>query len=288
MNNTTANSSFLITVSNDGLSWPLLIRSIITPCGVLTNFINICIFISPKLKDISYKYMLVNSITNFFYLVFCFMGLFFSSCINVNCHSSQTLFATIYTISIINYFTSSLAIFRILIEVTLSLHTYCILTQQKWLTKVSYKLILLILFIISLLFYLEQLFAYSIVTIMSDDDEQRSVVYTSVDNSFGTSALGKSIAVVQFSVRLFLVVVVLTLLNIMNVVQFVRRFGHRKIGILERYSNNSNPEAQNLGRSTLIFGFFFEGSTFITHKKNFTTQKLKKKILTHFFKIFFS
>jgi hypothetical protein len=40
--------------------------------GILTNIINIRIFLKRNLKDVAFKYYLVNAFSNLFYLLICF------------------------------------------------------------------------------------------------------------------------------------------------------------------------------------------------------------------------
>lgn len=212
-NNNTDSENFI------GLKWSSYMWIIISLLGIITNFINICVFLNPKLKDISYNYMLSNSITTFFYLIFLFMDSFFVVCIN--CQSSQTYFASIYNILINGYFTSCLAIFRILTDVTLSVRTLQILKNKKWLEKVSYKWILTIWFVFSLIFYAPQVFAYDICAKQSSIQS-----YYMVLNNFGRTIYYVIITNIETSIRLFLAVIVLGAVNVLNVVEFKKRFNH--------------------------------------------------------------
>jgi hypothetical protein len=219
-NSSDSNSQYFI-----GLTWSTYMWTIISLFGALTNFINICVFLHPKLTDPSYRYMLSNSITNFFYLIFLFMDAIFVVCLN--CLSSQTYFAALYSIAIDGYFTSCLAIYRILIDITLSVRTLRILKNKKWLEKVSHTWIMAFWFFFSLIFYAPQAFAYAIYTWQSSLYGTLLLYYADF-NDFGNTLVYVVISNVETSIRLFLAVVVLSVINFLNVIEFRKRF-QRKI-----------------------------------------------------------
>lgn len=209
-----------------GLTWPLYARLVVACCGIVTNAINIWVFLNPKLKDLSYNYMLISSVTNFFYLCISLMTVFFTFCIN--CQSSTAYLSTIYSIGFTFYFSSSLAFFRITIEVVLSLNTYCTLTNRNWLNKIPYKRIVFVLFAFALLIYGQQRFSYSIVQIKGPT----GYAYSTQNSVFGDSDIGKFWAIGQSCVRLILAVFVITTLNVLNAIEFRKSSSQKKVGIL--------------------------------------------------------
>jgi len=222
MNQTNA-SNTTSTVPSDYsyLTWDLILRLVVLAIGMLTNTINIAVFLNKKLKDESYKYMLSNSITNFLYLSVTFIGVFLYNC--TYCPSSQTYGAVIYSIGIIFYFSSCLAIFRIVVEIALSVRTYLILTNKSF-ERFNYKNILAILLFISLLYYGQQPFAYGVGELSGPEDQ---VLYTAKANQFGNSPFAKTLIIVQFSVRIFLAVVVLSTVNCFSVIEFKKKLDAR-------------------------------------------------------------
>jgi hypothetical protein len=48
--------------------WPLLFIPSICVFGLVTNLINIAVFLNPQMKDFSFKYMLASSLSDFLYL----------------------------------------------------------------------------------------------------------------------------------------------------------------------------------------------------------------------------
>jgi hypothetical protein len=212
-NSTSSNSSAM------GLKWNLGFRLAVLSFGLVTNTINVLAFLSPKLKDTCYKYMLATTLNNLIYLIINVMGILFYYCLN--CSSSQTYFAAIYSITASLYLSDCTSVMRILLDVTISLRTYFILINKnlEWL---SYKLVLVILMCISLLYYAQIPFSYSPSTV-------DFVTYSVQSTSFGSSTLNRWLIIGQYIVRMALAVVVLSIVNVLNLIQFRRRYQKRGI-----------------------------------------------------------
>lgn len=200
-------------------------RLIEFPFGMITNFINICVFLNPKLKDTSYTYMLTISITNFFYQSFLFVSYVFMS-IPI---TQSTYFVNLYSIVVPQYLTVCLAIFRIIVEITLSLHTYCILINKNWMNRIPSKVLLPIFFLVSLLVYAQLPFTSAI---GSSTDQNGIVTYFQQPTDFGISALAKTIGVINTLLRILLAVLVLTIVNVLNVIEFRKRFNSKRVGMV--------------------------------------------------------
>lgn len=205
------------------LTWDLTFRLVVLGIGIVTNIINIAVFVNPRLKDDSYKYMLTNSVTNFFYLTITFIGVLLYNC--TYCPSSQTYASVVFSIGLIFYVSSCLAIFRIVVEIALSVRTYLILTNKNY-ERISYRQIIPILFVISMLYYGQQPFIYDIVELRGPSGQ---VLYGSRTNLFGNSSFAKILVIVQFSVRIFLAVVVLSTVNSLNVFEFKKLHAQRNL-----------------------------------------------------------
>lgn len=137
-----------------------------------------------------------------------------------------------YTVLIDDYFTSSLAIFCILLEIFLSLQRYMILTNRKMLTNLSYKIVIPVIFIISLLYYAPFLFRKNIlsttVNYYSNGTLTTSIKsYSLTFTAFGSSTAGKIIPIFLTVLRIFLGTIVLSLINILNALKFRERFNKR-------------------------------------------------------------
>lgn len=239
MNQTNSSEIISASTSSTSLSPTVLFSSFIRIIGfifgIISNSLNICVFLNPKLKETNYRYMLADSITNMSYQALLFIGTIFGFFINIS--SNQFYFSAFFQISITNYFTSSLAIMRIAIEITLSVQIYCILRNKNWINRVSYKVMLTILGTLCVVIYLFIPFQYNIVQTIAQNG---STQYTPVLNDFGNSSLGKSLAVSVTLFRLFLVSIVLSILNILNAIEFRKRYGIRRVTFLEPNLINPN------------------------------------------------
>lgn len=157
----------------------------------------------------------------------------------------------IFKIIIDNYFTSCLAIFVILIEINLSIQrllilkntTLCIINQD-------YKIITFILFLFALIYYLPQLFIQNILSTryISKNNTNTSMIrvsYSLVNTKFGNSLAGNYIPISLTIIRIILGTIVLTFINIINVIEIKKIFSNKiKYGV--RNNTNSKNRKINL------------------------------------------
>lgn len=217
MNNTTI-SSFQESLSVfSGLSWQGILRVAINSFGIVTNGFNLIVFANRKLKSPCYQLMLVKSISSLLYNIFGVVSEFVSYC--SNCQLKMFYLSTLYTYSISSYFTTCLAMFRISIEIALSIHTFCLLKNKCW-TRIRWTILICAsLAIFNCGLQSIRLWANRIVP-LSGSMKLFLVIPTSV-------ALSNSYRIficVHLSLRVFLAVVLLTTLNIMNMIEFKKRF----------------------------------------------------------------
>ena len=200
------------------------ISIVICTIGMLSNALNIFIFLNKSLTDRSYKYMMVKSTVNFFYLLISLLNEFFIYCIK--CPVTYTYFANIYAYIIGFYLCSSLALLRILIELTISFRVYQILKNKIWLNNVSYKLVVLIFLVISVIYYSEKPFTYMIQSVYIPSIGQD--LYFLVYSEFGLSKSYTFLSIGLEMIRMSLSVIVLTIINCFSVFHFRKRFQVRK------------------------------------------------------------
>jgi hypothetical protein len=181
--------------------------------GLLTNIINIIVFSNKRLRnDKLNQYLLVHSITYFFYLLFCFFSFM------IRC---QTLWAKMYELYIFNYFTSSLAIFCVLIELFISIERYLIVSNRKPIRDrfIRTRTLLTSLFVFSILFYLPNLFMDDIKHKKIADgfnSTSLKIIYNVESSEFGKSHAGKMITLILSATRTVLFLVLFTIINTMT------------------------------------------------------------------------
>lgn len=224
------------------LSWNLSLRLAVLIFSLTTNSITIVVFMNSILKDICYKYMLATSITNLAYLLINILGIFFYYC--TDCWSSHSYPSTLFSIVFTFYLSNCLLLMRILLEVTISLRTFFILANKstEWL---NYKVSILVLLVVSLLFYVQVPFAYGVNYHHHNGTLQDySVQFT----QFGLSNINHWIAIGQYVIRIFLAVLFLALINCLNMREFRKRFDNRSQFSVHAQHSVDNQAATSNGK----------------------------------------
>ena len=192
--------------------------------GVLTNGLNVLVLKRTNTKDTLFKYMLASSIIDLVYLL---LGTydFIEFCSDIQCLFKTCYWSQIYIIYIADYLTSCLALFRIFLEIFISIERYLIVLNKKYLANLPYYLVILFLFIVSLLFYLPLLFFKEITTKSNDNITMNySMQFEIVTNDLGLSLFGRFIPILLTFLRIFLGTIVLVVINLMSVYEFKKRF----------------------------------------------------------------
>ena len=210
-------------------NWYYLIISIINSIGFILNCLNISVFLNPKMKNITFKYMLNTSIADVIYL----------GCLSYNVIKYCTdhpLYNTYYTQFFIayenDYFTSCLAIFVIFTDIIISIERYLILKKKIYLKNTSYRWITSILLVVSFIYYLPIIFFRDIIVLKTNTTSLNStstqIKYINVKNALGLSDFGRIMPIVLTVVRLFLGIVVLTVVNSLNAYELRKRILEKK------------------------------------------------------------
>jgi hypothetical protein len=244
-------STMASSIPLSGFTWPTLSRAIVTSFSALTSFMNIAVFVHPKLKDVSYKYMLIISLSNFIYSLFQLAGTIFTTCLT--CATANTYLTAFFNIYFGLFSSSFLALFRITVQCTVAFNTYCILTNRNWLSRISYKLILPILFIISAALYTFQPIGITIGSFVSINGNTQ---YIPLPNSFFLSDFYSNMLIALNVLRLALIVFVVTTLNVLNVIEFRKRYKTRIFAISKTNNNNANTMVESAARTGIKLSTF--------------------------------
>ena len=213
--------------------WGYLVLPSLAIFGFLTNLISIIVLLNPKMKDISFKYLLATSISDLSYLFLCSYAFVY---ICPDCPLGNTYFTQIAVIYSSNYLTSVLAIFNIFLAIYLSLIRYSILKNKKYFQSINIYLVIASLFFISLIYYSPVLFFSKIIPIIQQDINNNITViennndyieYKVIKTSVGVSLYGKVTPIILSVIRLILAILIETSINIMNVVEFRKRYSNR-------------------------------------------------------------
>jgi hypothetical protein len=201
--------------------------------GFLTNLISIIVLLNPKMKDISFKYLLATSISDLSYLFLCSYAFVY---ICPDCPLGNTYFTQIAVIYSSNYLTSVLAIFNIFLDIYLSLIRYSVLKNKTYFQSINIYIVIASLFFISLIYYSPVLFFSKIIPIIQQDinnnikvieNNNDYIEYKVIKTSVGASLYGKVTPIILSVIRLILAILIETSINIMNVVEFRKRYSNR-------------------------------------------------------------
>ncbi len=190
-------------------SYPDLIVCIF---GTITNSLNIYVFLSniTKFKHQIFTFMLITSSVD---LVYCALLIYNNWAMCKTCQLYTTYFTQLYTIIVFDYITSCLAIFNILIDIIVSFERYLIVLNSKYLRNISLTATILIVSVLSLLYYLPVLFMKNIELIKSTNSFRLEL------NNFGSSRFAEILIIVIQSIRIFLTVILLPSVNILTAIQ---------------------------------------------------------------------
>ncbi len=188
--------------------------------GFITNALNIAVFLNSKMKDITFKYMLVISISNFFYCVFMssIMILFCD-----RCSLNQTYIVQYFRIIVYYYLSYSTHFFVSLCEIFVSSHRYLIIRYTTISKKFSDLSVIILLFLFSFLIHLNEIFSYKFVQTNYYSNLTLNSVFTTERNEFGLSTFGRIIFSVQAAIKLLISNVLLIAINIGIIYEFNKR-----------------------------------------------------------------
>jgi len=202
--------------------------------SIISNLFNIFVFLHPKMKDISFKYMLALSCSNLLYVS---VGLYGSILYCETCSISKTYGTQLFKIIIEYFLASCFGLFSILIEIVISIHRYYVLENKHNSNKfLAFKYVVPVLFATTVFIYMPVLFSYEVVPIENEN------YFMKQKTQFGKSFVGKSIPIVQSIIRIILSSIVLLVLNIGNLIQFRKRFQSRSNLMRIKYSIKKSKE----------------------------------------------
>lgn len=216
---TTSNAS-----AAPSFDWISYLALVVCSLGVLTNLINISVFINRKLKNTCYTYMLMKSLAACFFLFSTIIDHFIVYC--PNCSIRYSYLANLYAFIVTYYMSASLTIFRVLIEIILSIRTLLILFNSD--LKSPSKITSLVLFVVSLGLYANRPFKYNI-SYYDPCQQYFGLTLT----TFGASTGFRVISIVQQALRAVLVVIGLTVINVISWFKFKKKFFKLKVWAFE-------------------------------------------------------
>lgn len=255
LNSSNLTSNPLFNGSSEGLL-PLFTIPIVCLFGVVTNGLNIAVFLNSRMKDPTFKYMLAISISNFLYTGLLSYG-YVVYC--DECTLNKSYGTQVFKIIVNNYISSSLAVFSNLVEIYLSMQRYFILTNKNNLQTISYKLVLFILFIVAALYYVNVLFCYDIIKYEYVYEDQVLFTHHSTAlSNYSRSDFGKAITLTFVTMRIVLSTVVLPSINVVNLYLFRKIFKKKLETKLKFNPSKTSKNKLDRKRRFFIFKNFYE------------------------------
>jgi hypothetical protein len=204
-------------------SLPFVAMPIICVFGMVTNGLNAAVFMHPRMKDASFKYLLFMSLTEMVYLGMNVM-LFVTYC--DECHITRTYATQVYLLISREFLSRSFIMFNILCNIFLSLQRYMILKNRAYMKSTSHIYLISFLFVFSLIYYLP-VFSLRRISLIQNDSNNNvttSDEYRLENNEFGSSLEGKLVLTLLQSFRFFIGSLVLGFFNFLNIYELKKRF----------------------------------------------------------------
>lgn len=225
--------------------WTGYVRASLGLVGVLTNAINIGVFQSPKLKELSYSFMLGKSIGNFFYLAIAFTNEFLVNCLN--CLQLLNFASAVYLVAINAFLLNMFSFFRTQLDLIIAFHTFCLLYNKRWTSKIPTSALFTLIIVIATAYNAYKIFMFWIYQV--PDRDQVFIMYT----DFGLSYLCKMLLVIQSFIKIVLTSLLFPVINLINLVLFRKRFENQLIPSGRKKRRSKNFE---YNKSIKMFFFF--------------------------------
>lgn len=194
--------------------------------GVIANLINISVFLNPKMKEISFKYMLANAISDVFLLGFNLTPYIFRC---QNCKYTKYYSKHLFKLIVIEYFGRVLTVYTTLSELFLSIKRYSVLKNKPYIQEKNQKVLLVVLLLVSFVYYIPIPLSLEVtpVSYLNQSINVTSQTFVVRSSKFGLTTAGKVIPIVLQVFRFFLGSVVITALNVKNMIEFRKRYGKK-------------------------------------------------------------
>lgn len=191
--------------------WYTFFAPIICVCSLTTNLLNIFVLSKLKSKNKIYKYMYYKSIINSIYL-FILIFVFLVKC-GQFCTIRETYIAQVYHLYMFYYLTNCLSLIDLLIELTISLNRYLVITNRQYVNRFKTNKLFSFLIIFSFFFYLPNLIFFQISKFGNENhDNDQNVTIINVKYRLGYQLDKTNLAQVIEAIGLLLRGVLMALL----------------------------------------------------------------------------
>ena len=264
---------------------------IICAYGVVANILNYLVFSNRELKDITFKYYLINAVSNSIYLLICFF-LFVARC-GVYCSFASTYSAQFYLLYIYTYFKGIFAILTICNQIIVSIYRLLIVINKPTQLFNNYKIIVFVLLIFSAIFYSPLLFTKfinesitNVTTVINGTIKSKITQrYSNVNNFIGNSDVGKWLIIFVitimrgfFSLAVILMLGIVTLIKLNQHIKNVEKLRGKRVktkngNIFIRQENSTTDYFSMINNKTHFTKIYDKSNETLAEEK---TERLKR------------
>jgi hypothetical protein len=244
---TATNSTLVIKASASNIlsDWQKQTTMVLRLLGIIASLLNVSVLASPRLKEPLFKYLLVMAVVDMSYsLLVQTLSTVYNLCFPVRtnvCGPGLELTALFLFIIVSDFLTSSLALMNILLEIFLTLQRVIMITNKRSkLRGFSVTRVCWTMFGVSLLLYFPYILMHKIEKVasmpISAEANNNTILRTSNGSNyhyrktmteFGGSALAFWFRVTVNVIRVFFVVVILSVLNCVAICKFNAYFSRK-------------------------------------------------------------
>ena len=200
--------------------------------GTITNAICIAVFLKMQ-ENVTFKYMLAQSISDFFYLsLLAFQSIEYSLDDSVR----LSLPTQIYVYLVRDILTSFLGIFYVLVETWICLQRYSILRKKSFLEEISFKRIISSISLLSIVYYLPKFFRYEIYSTQTANNS--TLIFNHRETNFTQSTSGKALFSFLECLRIFLNSILVPVTDILIMIE-IKKILRKKAEQRTRFSEIS-------------------------------------------------
>ena len=204
----------------------------ITTLGIILNSLKIIVLRSGKLNDKTFKYFLVISVADLGY-----MSIFNVDSLLKILQIKHSFIEQLFQLCFINYLTSCLAMFVLLVDLVNSLNRCFICRNKYYFQKLSIQKVLTVFIVFSMIVYMPEILSKEIVF------NQNKLIYDLVSTNWGKSKAGRIVIASIWATRIFLCSFILTVVNLNTAVLLVKR---KSLKLKKNFKMASNESILNL------------------------------------------
>lgn len=190
--------------------------SILYLIGMTSVCVNLSVLTNAKLKEPTYKYLMVEALADLFYLMILAIFLIFNCGESCASYRNFDFFYEMFALVFVDYMSSCLSFNNTLIELLLSLQRLYIMRNRTFMEHLKVENVSLLIMIVSLVYFTPMLFLKNSLVYL----EQGQIKYAMVTSEFSRTLIGRILPAVSVSVRIFLATFALAIINFITLSKF--------------------------------------------------------------------